>query len=97
MHGEMCDELVLLAKEEAVMQGMSDRLTEIGICYGIEMNVENIKVIRILRQPSPLQIMVDQKQTENVEYFNYVCSMITNDARPTLEIKSRIAMTKAAF
>jgi len=93
----MCDELVLLAKEEAVMQGMSDRLTEIGICYGIEMNVENIKVIRILRQPSPLQIMIDQKQPENVEYFNYVCSMITNDARPTLEIKSRIAMTKAAF
>ena len=91
------DELVLLAKEEAVIQGMSDRLTEIGICYGMEMNVEKRKVIRISRQPSPLEIMIDQKQSENVEYFNSVCSMITNDARHTFEIKSRIAMTKAAF
>jgi hypothetical protein len=41
--------------------------------------------------------MIDQKQLENVEYFNYLGSMITNDARCTLEIKSRIAMAKGAF
>ena len=41
--------------------------------------------------------MVDQNQPENVEYFNYWGSMVTNDARCTCEIKSRIAMTKAAF
>jgi hypothetical protein len=41
--------------------------------------------------------MIDQKQLENVEYFNYLGSMITNDARFTREIKSRIAMAKAAF
>jgi hypothetical protein len=41
--------------------------------------------------------MIDQKQLENVEYFNYLGSMITNDARCTLEIKSRIAMAKAVF
>jgi hypothetical protein len=29
--------------------------------------------------------------------FNYLGSMITNDARCTREIKSRIAMAKAAF
>jgi hypothetical protein len=32
-----------------------------------------------------------------VEYFNYLDSMITNDARYTREIKSRIAMAKAEF
>jgi len=72
------DELVLLAKEAAVIQGMSDRMTEIEICYGIEMNVGKTKVIRISRQPSTLEITIDQKQPENEEYFNYVCSMITN-------------------
>jgi hypothetical protein len=41
--------------------------------------------------------MIDQKQPENVEYFNCLGSMITNDARCTREIKSRIAMAKAAF
>jgi len=32
-----------------------------------------------------------------VEYFNYVGSMVTNDTKCTREIKSRIAMAKAAF
>jgi len=34
---------------------------------------------------------------ENVKYSNYLGSMITNDARCTCEIKSKIAITKAAF
>jgi hypothetical protein len=39
--------------------------------------------------------MIDKKQLENVEH--YLGSMITNDARCTLQIKSRIAFAKAAF
>jgi hypothetical protein len=34
------DYLVLMAKEETVLQGMIDRLIEIGRCYGMDMNVE---------------------------------------------------------
>jgi len=41
------DDLVLLAKEEKVLQDTIDKLTEIGGCYGMEMNVEKTKVIRI--------------------------------------------------
>jgi hypothetical protein len=41
--------------------------------------------------------VTDQKQPKNVEYFNYVGSMITNDARYTRAIKSKIALTKAAL
>jgi hypothetical protein len=44
-----------------------------------------------------MKIMIDQKQLENVEYFSYLGSMITSDARCTREIKSRIAMAKTAF
>jgi hypothetical protein len=33
------DDLVLLAKVEAVLQGMADRLIAIGRRYGMEMNV----------------------------------------------------------
>jgi hypothetical protein len=40
---------VLLAKEEAVLRGMIDKLTEIGSCYGMEMNVDKTKVMRISR------------------------------------------------
>jgi len=45
----------------------------------MEINVEKSKVLRISRSPSPIQIMIDQKQMENVEYFNYYGSMVTND------------------
>jgi len=35
------------------------------------MNVEKMKVLKISGQPSPVQIMADQKKPENVEYFTY--------------------------
>ena len=37
------------------------------------------------------------KQLEDPEYFNYLGSVITNDARRTREIKPRIATAKAEF
>jgi hypothetical protein len=76
---------------------MIGKRIEIGRCYGMEMNVEKTKVMRISRQPFPVKIMIGQKQLESVEYFKYSASMLTNDRRCTCEIKSRIAMAKAAF
>ena len=63
----------------------------------MEMNVGKTKVMRISRHPSPVTIKIDQKQLENVECFKYLRSMLTNDGNFTREIKSRIAMAKAAF
>jgi hypothetical protein len=88
---------VLLAKEVKGLQDMTDRLIEIGGCYGMETNVEITKVMRISRHPLPVKITIDQKQLENVESFKYLGSMLTNDGRCTCEIKCRFAMTKAAF
>jgi hypothetical protein len=45
------DVLVLLAREEKVLQGMIDKLIEIGKCCGMEINVEKTKVMRISNQP----------------------------------------------
>ena len=41
--------------------------------------------------------MADQRQPENLEYFNYFGSMITNDAKCIREIKYSIATGKSAF
>jgi len=51
---------VLLAKRETPLQGVTDGITEIGRCNGMEMNVEKTKAIRISQQPSPIHIMIDQ-------------------------------------
>ena len=63
----------------------------------MEINVEKTKVMRISRQPSPITIMIHQKQLQNVKCFKYLGSMLTEDRRCTCEIKSRIAMAKAAI
>ena len=77
------DEFVILSEEEAVLQGMVDRVIEVGRCCGMEVNVENTK-------GDYQTIDYDAtKQPENVEYFNYLCSMTTNGARCRCETKSR--------
>ena len=80
------DDLVLMAKEETVPQGMIGKVIEIGRYYGMEMNVcvcvwGGDKLMRISRQPSLVRIMIDQKQLENVECFKYLGSILTDDGR----------------
>jgi len=41
--------------------------------------------------------MIDQKQLEKVECFNYLHSTITNYARQKHEIKYRVSIAKVAF
>ena len=55
------------------------------------------KVMRISRQPSPVTIMIGQKQLDNVECFKYLGSMLTNRGRCACEIKCTTVMAKAAF
>jgi len=55
------------------------------------MNVERAKVMRNSRQSSPRQ------KPENMKCLSYLCSLITNDARCTRDIKSWIVTAKAAF
>jgi len=65
--------------------------------YEMEMNVKKTKLMRISRQPFPVKIMIEQKQLQNVESFEYLGSILTNYVRCPGEIKSRFAMEKAAF
>jgi hypothetical protein len=57
------------------LQGKIDGLIDIGKCCGLEKYMEKNKVMRILKPPSLVQIMVDQKQLKIVEYFNYLSRM----------------------
>ena len=47
------DELVLMAEEETVLEGMIDKLIETGSCYGMEMNVERNKSNENFKTPIP--------------------------------------------
>jgi len=79
-------------------KGLIVRLNEVGDgCYGMEMNVEKTKVMRISRQPFAVQITIHQKQLENVKYSNYFGSRLTHYRGCICEIKSRIFIAKGAF
>jgi hypothetical protein len=41
------DNLIIIAKEETVLQGMIDKFIKIGRCLGMEMNMDKTKVMRI--------------------------------------------------
>jgi hypothetical protein len=61
------DDVVLLGKEDKVLQGVTGRPNETGRCRGLEKNVGKTKDVRISSQPSAIQIMVDQKQQKNAK------------------------------
>jgi hypothetical protein len=69
----------------------------------MEMNVEKTKVMRISRQPFPIQIVLDQKQADYVEYFNCFGSMIVYDSKmytrnyPGLSCRSGIRQEEGSF
>ena len=47
----------------------------------MEMNVEEMKVMRISRQLFPVQIVINKEQLKNVECLNYLGSVMTSNAR----------------
>jgi hypothetical protein len=63
---------LLLAKEETILQSMTDKLIEVRRGYGMEVNIEKTKTMKISWQQIPLQIKIDKKPVENVEEFNYL-------------------------
>ena len=56
------DNLVLLSEEQAMLQGMTERLIDGEICFGMEMNLEKKKVMRISRQPFPVRSAINKKK-----------------------------------
>jgi len=56
--------------------------------------VEKTKVMGISRQPSPVTIMIDQKQLENVECFKYLGSMLTKDGRYNVKLNPGLPWQK---
>jgi len=67
---------VLLVKEETAQQGMIYGKVEIGKCYWVEMEVEKINEMSLSRHPFTVQIMIDQNEPNNVEYFIYFSNVM---------------------
>jgi hypothetical protein len=49
-----------LIKEEIMLQDMIDKVIDIGIWFGMEINVRKTILMGISRQPFPVKLMIDQ-------------------------------------
>jgi hypothetical protein len=75
------DELVLLAKEETVLQCVIDRLIDIEKCYGMETNLEKNYGNEILKTTIPNTCCDRLKKLKNVEYFQNLGKLTRNYAK----------------
>lgn len=83
-----------LKKERYNRARLVDKL---GRRHGMDITVTESKLLRISRQETPVQIIIDQKQLKNVEYFMYLGTITPNNARCTHENINRISIEKAVF
>ena len=91
------DDLALITKTEEELQEMMTSLVETGRRYGMEINVNKSKVMMIASNVEPLNIVIGNTRLEQFDYFKYLGSTITNNGECTNDIRTRIALAKAAF
>ena len=84
----------MVAETEKGLQKIMDSLNEISQKYGMKINVKKTKVMVISRKGSGVVKITLNGQ---VAKFCYLGAWIIEDGRCDTEIRSRIALAKAAF
>jgi len=90
------DDIALLSNSEIDLKRM---LVEIARCFQndhLKINWNKIKVMMCQKMDRihRLRIKIDNHTLDQVESFRYLCSIISQDGKCTMEVKSRIAQAK---
>ena len=85
------EDINLMGGSENELQDLNTRLEETA--YGMEFSSEKSKVfVNITNQNTPINIMMNGQNIEEVDSFKYVGSTLSKDSTLTKEIKIRIAV-----
>jgi len=91
------DGQAMVANSNAGLQRIMDNLNKTSQEYGMKININKTKMMRISRtEERLLTVTINGNKLEQVKQFCYLGSMITEDCRCHMEIK-RIAIGKEAF
>jgi len=63
----------------------------------MKINIKKTKVMKIGRQPSTMQIIVDGEILQQVEELKYLGSILSSSGYSEKDIRVRIGMVKSAF
>ena len=94
------DDTVLIAESEEELQKLVDAVKEGSLAYGLEMNTKKTKTMIVRRDTkdgSRVNIKVDGVILEQVESYQYLGQIITEDGRCENEIRRRIGIAKTNF
>ena len=93
------DDTVLIADSEEKLQRLVDGLSEECRRYGLSVNKQKTEVMGLTKRSEQLvvDISLEGRRLDQVDSFRYLGSLVSEDGRCDSEIRSRIAMGKAAF
>ena len=82
-----------------MLQRLVDELSEECRSYGLSVNTTKTKVLGLTKRREQLEVNVflEGRALEQVCLFRYLGSLVYEDGKCDREIRSRIAMGKAAF
>ena len=90
------DDTVLFSESEKDLQRLLNVVVKESERMGLEINYTKTKCLVVSKKSSPkCNLKLKEQIIKQVSSFNYLGSMITEDAR--CEIKRRIALAKSAF
>jgi len=92
------DDAVFVCNEEQSLQQVIQKIADICRSYGMEMNVKKTKTLVISKSGNTsCNITVDNTPVEQVAQYKYLGSLITEDGKCDMDIKTRIGMAKDTF
>ncbi|KAL3268742.1 hypothetical protein HHI36_007844 [Cryptolaemus montrouzieri] len=104
MNGELinniryADDTVILASDVNELQQLVERVRVVSEQYGLKLNVEKSKWMRVSKRPHQWeQLIIGKKSVEQVNKYSYLGSFVSSDWDQSMGIKTRIKKARTAF
>lgn len=93
------DDKILIAETLLQLQVMVKKLNTRIQKYGMRLNVEKIKTMKIEKgkHNNSLRIIIENKHLEQVEKYTYLGTIKSSDGRDDEQIRKSIGMARSAF
>ena len=92
------DDQGVVAHTELGLQRLVGSINESAKIYGMKINIKKTKTMVVSKSGGePVNITLEGQLVEQVKQFKYLGSVITEDGKCEVEVKTRIALAKTAF
>ena len=90
------DDQAMTANTEKGLQKFLNATNKVVKKYGMKININKTKVMKIGRKPSTVKLTADGEILQQVE-FKYLGSILSSSGYTEKDIRVRIGMAKSAF